>query len=65
MRKNSERLQLDMSEKYWCLFCGESGPSWNTSEELFEHMKTTVHKTKGGGLVFFTGDKSGQNSNHD
>ena len=51
MRKNSERLQLDMSDEYWCLFCGEDGPRWDTTEGLFTHMKTSIHKTQDGGLV--------------
>ena len=55
MRKHFGRLQLDMHEKYWCLFCGEDGPKWDTPEELFEHMETTVHRTQDGGLVIPTG----------
>jgi len=55
MRRNSERLQLDMPEKYWCLFCGEDGPRWDTTEELFSHMENTVHKTKDGGMFVPTG----------
>lgn len=42
-----------MSENYWCLFCGEDGPTWNTPEELFEHMKTTVHRDEKGGIIFY------------
>jgi len=40
-----------MHEKYWCLFCGEGGIRFDTTEKLFEHMKITVHRTSNGGLV--------------
>ncbi len=43
------------TKKYYCLFCGEDGPRWDTTEELFEHMKNTVHRTKDGGIAFFPG----------
>jgi len=45
-----------MDKKYWCLFCGEDGPRWETTEELFEHMKTTVHKTQDRGLIIPRGN---------
>lgn len=38
-------------EKYWCLFCGQDGPRWDTCKELFRHMETTIHRTSDGGLV--------------
>lgn len=45
-----------MSEKYWCLFCGKkNGPLFDTAEELYEHMESTVHKTQDGGFVIPTG----------
>jgi len=40
-----------MDDSYWCLFCGEGGPRWDTVEELFSHMETTIHRTESGGLV--------------
>ncbi len=40
-----------MHEKYWCFFCGEDGIRFDTTKELFEHMKTNVHRTSDGGLV--------------
>ena len=42
-----------MSDSYWCLFCGEDGPRWNTMQELIEHMKTTVHRDGAGGIIFY------------
>lgn len=47
-----------MLKKYWCLFCGEGGPKFEDVEKLFDHMKTTVHRTSEGGMVFFNGDKN-------
>ncbi len=55
MRKHFERLPLDMDKKYWCLFCGEDGPRWDTVEELFAHMETTVHRDEKGGIIIPTG----------
>ncbi len=55
MRKHSGRLQLDMDKKYWCLFCGEDGPRWDTVKELFAHMETIVHRDEKGGLIIPTG----------
>jgi len=40
-----------LDKKYWCLFCGEDGVTWDTVDELFAHMETTVHRTPNGGLV--------------
>jgi hypothetical protein len=45
------------NKKYYCLFCGEDGPRWDTPEELFDHMKNTVHRVNGG-IAFFTGDNT-------
>ncbi len=42
-----------MSDSYWCLFCGEDGPKWDTMQELFEHMKNTVHRDEKGGIIFY------------
>jgi len=39
------------SKKYWCLFCGEDGPQWDTTQELFAHMENTIHRTHNGDLV--------------
>ena len=55
MRKHSGRLPLNMDKKYWCLFCGEDEIRFDTTEELFTHMKTTVHRDKKGGLIIPTG----------
>ena len=45
-----------MSEQdYWCLFCGENGPRWSTSAELFNHMINTVHNDERGNMIFFAG----------
>jgi len=51
MRNHLERLQLNMDKKYWCLFCGEDSPHWDTVKKLFAHMETTVHRDKKGGLI--------------
>jgi len=40
-----------LDKEYWCFFCGEDGQRWDTVEELFQHMETTVHRTENGGLV--------------
>jgi len=40
-----------LTDSYWCLFCGGDGPRWKTVEELFQHMKNTIHKISDGGLV--------------
>lgn len=40
---------------YWCLFCGETGPRWESFDELIHHMKTTVHQ-QDNGIVFFAGE---------
>jgi len=53
LRYNTVYGNITLSKKYWCLFCGEDGPRWDTAEELFQHMKNTVHKTTDGGLVFY------------
>jgi len=45
-------------EKYWCLFCGQDGKKFKTTEELFHHMRNTVHKDDTGNIIIFTGDKS-------
>jgi len=52
-RGESTQETENMSESYWCLFCGEDGPRWNTTDELFEHMKTTVHRDENGGIIFY------------
>ena len=43
------------NKKYYCLFCGEDGETWDTVEELFAHMETTIHKDEKGGLIIPTG----------
>lgn len=43
-------------EGYWCLFCGEDGPRWDTPEEVFEHIRTTVHRDGNGNMIFYRGD---------
>ncbi len=40
---------------YWCLFCGEDGPRWDTVDGLLAHMETTLHKTPDDELVIPTG----------
>lgn len=42
-------------KKYWCLFCGKNGPRWNTTAELFNHMKTVIHRGDKGNLLIYTG----------
>jgi len=41
-------------KRYYCLFCGEDGPRWNTTEELFDHMKNTVHRDDKGNIIIYT-----------
>lgn len=43
-------------EDYWCLFCGKEGPRFKTTDEVFAHMESTVHRTPNGGLAFFKPD---------
>lgn len=47
-----------MDDSYWCLFCGEDGPRWDTVEGLFSHMKNTIHRSENG-IMFFTGEPNG------
>jgi len=42
-----------LAKDYWCLFCGQDGIRFDTPEEVFEHMKTTVHRDEKGGIVFY------------
>lgn len=44
------------SDSYWCLFCGNDGPRWTSIDELFEHMKNTVHKDDKGNMILYTGE---------
>lgn len=46
---------MSETKTYWCLFCGEDGPRWDTVEELFSHMETTVHRDEKGGMIIPTG----------
>ncbi len=43
---------------YWCLFCGEDGPRWKSSSELFNHMINTIHNDDVGNIVFFAGENN-------
>ena len=45
--------EKDVSDSYWCLFCGEDGPRWNAMQDLIEHMKNTVHRDEKGGIIFY------------
>lgn len=51
MTTNQFVKDVILDKKYWCFFCGEDGPRWNTREELFTHMETIVHRDDKGGLI--------------
>jgi hypothetical protein len=40
-------------EGYWCLLCPEDAPRFETTEELFEHLKNTVHRDDKGGIIIY------------
>ena len=46
---------MSSEKKFWCLFCGEDGPRWETTEEMVVHMMTTVHRDKNGGIIVYDG----------
>lgn len=47
---------MESKKKYWCLFCGEDGSRFETTGELFHHMKTFVHKDSKGNMIIYRSD---------
>lgn len=47
-----------MTEKqFWCLFCPDTAPKFDSVEEMMNHMIDTVHRDESGNIITFGGDK--------